>query len=104
MPFIEAANGSSLLYGWGRPMSDDRLSWEGDRETFEAIVSQLEDPEVARLRRTFWILGAVFFVVGVLAVTVVGGLGWPGFAGFSSTFVLSASIAQRRYRRRRVVR
>jgi hypothetical protein len=83
-------------------MNDDRLSWASDREIFEAIVSQLEDPEVARLRRAFWALGAVFFLLGVLAVTVVGGLGWAGFAGFSTTFGVSAAVAHRRFRRRRV--
>ena len=82
-------------------MNDDRLSWAGDREIFEAIVSQLEDPEVARLGRAFWALGALFFVLGVLAVTVVGGLGWPGLAGFSTTFAASAAVAHRRFRRRR---
>ena len=82
-------------------MNDDRLSWASDREIFEAIVSQLEDPEVARLRRVFRALGALFFVLGGLAVTVVGGLGWPGFAGFSTTFALSAALAHRRFRRRR---
>ena len=81
-------------------MNDDRVSWASDREIFEAVVSQLEDPEVARLRRAFWALGALFFVLGALAVTVVGGLGWPGFAGFSTTFAISAAVAHRRFRRR----
>lgn len=82
-------------------MNDDRLSWASDREIFEAIVSQLDDPEVARVRRAFWALGALFFLLGVLGVTVVGGLGWPGFAGFSTTFLASAAVANRRFRQRR---
>ncbi|HEX2047079.1 MAG TPA: hypothetical protein VHF27_04895 [Acidimicrobiales bacterium] len=80
-------------------MNDDRVSWASDREIFEAIVSQLEDPDVARLRRAFRVLAALFFLLGALAV-VVAGLGWPGLAGFSSTFGASAAIARRRVRRR----
>ena len=91
-----------MLYGLVGSMDDDRSSWARDREIFEAMVSRIEDPEVAWLRRTFWAVGAVFFVVGALAVTVVAGLGWAGLAGFSSTFALSGAIAHRRYRRRRM--
>lgn len=76
-------------------MSDDRASRASDREIFEAIVSQLDDPELVRLRRTFLLLGIVCFVIGAVAVALLGGLGWPGFIAYSSTFVPGVVVARR---------
>lgn len=81
-------------------MSDDRLSRASDDEIFEAIVSKLVDPELLRLRRMFLVLGASLFLLGVLLVGVVGGLGWPGLLAFSSTFVPGVVLARRMHVRR----
>lgn len=81
-------------------MSDDQLSPERDREIFEAIVSQLHDPELVRLRRKFAGVSVAFFLAGVVAVTVVAGLGWIGLLAFSSTFLPGVVVGQRLHRRR----
>ena len=81
-------------------MSDDRLSRASDREIFEAIVSQLVDPDLRRLRRIFLVLGGCLFLVGVLAVGVVARLGWPGLLAFSSTFVPGVVLVRRVHLRR----
>ena len=78
----------------------DRLSQAANREVFEAIVSQLEDPELVWLRRIFLLLGAAVYVAGALAVTVVGGLGLPGLIGFSATFLPGVALARRAHIRR----
>lgn len=76
-------------------MGDDQLSREYERERFEAIVSDLVDPDLLRLRRLFLGLGLVLFCLGTTAVAVVGGLGWPGVLAFSSTFVPGLLLAER---------
>ena len=81
-------------------MHEDRLSCDSNREIFEAIVSQLDDPELVALRRFFLILGVIFFIVGVVAVAVLAGMGWPGVLAFSSTF-LPAIVVARRFLERR---
>lgn len=81
-------------------MSDDQLSPERDREIFEAIVSQLQDPELVRLRRRFVGVSVAFFLAGVIGVTVVGGLGWIGLLAFSSTFLPGVVVGQRIHGRR----
>ena len=81
-------------------MSDDALINANDREIFEAIVSELVDPELQRLHRIFLVLSASLFVLGTVAVTVVGSLGWPGFCSFSATFVTGLFVARRVYVRR----
>ena len=68
-------------------MNDDELLRANEREIFEAIVSQLQDPEVVRLRRVFVLLSIGLFVLGSLAVTVVGQLGWRGVCAFCLTFL-----------------
>ena len=78
----------------------DRLSRASNREVFEAIVSQIDDPELAWLRRIFLLLGAAVYFAGVLAVTVVGGLGLPGLIGFSTTFLPGVALARRAHTRR----
>jgi hypothetical protein len=78
----------------------DRLSRAATSEVFEAIVSQLEDPEVVWLRRIFLILGAAVYLAGALAVTVLGGLGLPGLIGFSATFLPGVALAGRARTRR----
>jgi hypothetical protein len=80
-------------------MDEDRVSRERDREIFEAIVSQLEDPESVWPRRAFLVLSACIFVVCALAIAVVGGMGWPGVLAFSSTFVPGLLVARRFLRR-----
>lgn len=75
-------------------MSEDRLSRESTREVFEAIVSQLEDPEVARMRRLLLVLGAAVFVVAV-AITAVGPLGWHSLLAFLVTFVPGMVMGRR---------
>jgi nitrate reductase NapE component len=81
-------------------MSDDRMIRANEREIFEAIVSQVVDPELARLHRVFLVLGLGLFVAGLLAVGVVGGLGWPGLLAFSSTFLPGVLLARLVYVRR----
>lgn len=81
-------------------MSDDRLSRDSTKEVFDAIVSQLEDPELRRVRRIFLVLGLVLFAAGTLTVTVVAGLGWTGFLAFSSTFLPGVALARRYHGRR----
>ena len=78
----------------------DRLSRAATSEVFEAIVSQLEDPEVVWLRRIYLILGAAVYLAGALAVTVLGGLGLPGLIGFSATFLPGVALARRAHTRR----
>ena len=68
-------------------MSDEPLIRANEREIFEAIISQLQDPEVARLRRIYVLLGIGLFVLGSLAVAIVGGLGWHVMGAFCSTFI-----------------
>lgn len=81
-------------------MTDDRLSRESDREIFEAIVADLRDPEFVQLRTMFLLLGVAVYLAGVVALTFAGGFGWPGFLGFSATFVPGMAVAWRRVRRR----
>ncbi|HVL04401.1 MAG TPA: hypothetical protein VM388_00290 [Acidimicrobiales bacterium] len=81
-------------------MSDDALINANEKEIFEAIVSQLVDPELLRLHRVFFALSAVLFVLGALAVTVVGSLGWAGLCSFTVTFVSGLFVARRVYVRR----
>lgn len=78
----------------------DRLSRASNREVFEAIVSQLDDPELQWLRRIFLLMGFAVYVAGALAITVLGGLGLPGLLGFSATFVPGVALACRGYTRR----
>jgi hypothetical protein len=81
-------------------MSDDRLIRANEREIFEAIVSQVVDPELVRLRRMFLVMGVSLFVLGTLAVAVVGGLGVAGVGAFCSTFVPGLIVARSVYVRR----
>lgn len=81
-------------------MSDDRLIRANEQELFEAIVSELVDPELLRARRIFLVMGVILFAMGVLAVAVVAGLGWPGLLAFSSTFVPGVVLGRRLLARR----
>lgn len=81
-------------------MSDDRLIPAKEREIFEAIISQLQDPEVVRLRRVYVLLGVCLFVLGSLAVAVVGKLGWHGMGAFCLTFIPGLAIGWNVYVRR----
>lgn len=81
-------------------MSDDALIRANEREVFEAIVSQIVDPELTRLRRLFLVLGTILFVAGTLAVTVAARLGWPGVCSFWTTFVPGLLVSRRIYLRR----
>jgi hypothetical protein len=86
-------------------MHDDRLSRLSDQELFEAIVAELDDPEVIRLRRIFLLMAAAAYVVAVAGITLLAGMGWAGVLAFSSTFVPSIVLARRipgrRFARRR---
>jgi hypothetical protein len=84
----------------GGAVSDDALISASEREVFEAIVSQLVDPELARLQRVFVVLSVSLFILGALGVTVVGGLGWAGLCSFSATFFLGLFVARWVFRRR----
>ena len=81
-------------------MSDDALINANEREIFEAIVSQLVDPELAHLRRVFLLLSVGLFVLGALTVTVVGHLGWAGLCSFCVTFSVGLALVRRLYMRR----
>lgn len=81
-------------------MSDDALINANEREIFEAIVSELADPELAHLQRVFVLLSASLFVLGAVAVTAVGGLGWAGFCSFCLTFFPGLLLVRRVYVRR----
>lgn len=87
-------------------MSDDRLIRANEREIFEAIISQLQDPEIVRLRRVYVLLSVCLFVLGSFAVTLVGKLGWYGMGAFCLTFlpglVLGWAHSVRRFRGTRV--
>jgi hypothetical protein len=85
-------------------MYEDRLSRERDLEIFEAITSDLRDPEVAQLRRVFLLLGVTVYLAAILTLTTAGGFGWPGVFGFSATFVPGLVLAWRRQRHRFAVR
>lgn len=81
-------------------MSDDRLRADSDLEIFEAIVSNLRDPELAQFGRMFLLLGITVYVAAVVALTTAGGFGWHGAVGFSATFVPGLFFAWRLQRRR----
>lgn len=81
-------------------MSDDALIRANERELFEAIVSQIVDPELTRMRRLFVLLGACMFVLGVVAVSLAARLGWPGLCSFCATFVPGLLLARRMSLRR----
>lgn len=68
-------------------MSDEPSIRANEREIFEAIVSQLRDPEVVRLRRIYFLLSMGLFALGSVAVAGVWGLGWPGMIAFCATFI-----------------
>lgn len=89
-------------------MSDEPLIRANEREIFEAIISQMQDPEVVQLRRVYALLGVALFVLGSFAVAVVGKLGWPGIGAFCLTFVpgvvLGWTFSVRRFRGVRVPR
>ncbi len=78
------------------------MSSASSREIFEAIVSQLDDPEAARVRRLVIVLASMLFVM-TMSVTVLAGLGWYSFLAFSSTFLpgvlLVRRLASRRFAR-----
>ena len=75
------------------------MSAAGTREVFEAIVSQLEDPELAQARRRIAVLAVGFFLVAAL-ITIGGGMGWQTLLAFSSTFVPSVILLWRIFGRR----
>ena len=75
-------------------MTDDHVSAASSREVFEAIVSQLADPEVVRVRRKMLLLGAAV-VLGAIVVTITLGLGWQTLLAFSSTFLPGLVVALR---------
>jgi hypothetical protein len=81
-------------------MSDDRLQAGNDLEVFEAIVSNLRDPEVAQFGRMFLLLGITVYIAAIVALTTAGGFGWHGAFGFSATFVPGMYFAWRHQRRR----
>ena len=81
-------------------MTDDQVSAASGREVFEAIVSQLADPEVVRVRRRMLMLGAAA-VLGAVVVTITLGLGWQTLLAFSSTFLPGLVVALRIPGRRR---
>lgn len=85
-------------------MGDDRLIRANERELFEAIISQLVDPELVRTRRAFLLMSVSLFILGSLGLAVAGGLGLVGLCAFSSTFVpglaLSWTVYARRFSRR----
>ncbi len=81
-------------------MSDDRLRAGNDLEIFEAIVSNLRDPEVAQFGRMFLLLGITVYVAALAALTTAGGFGWHGAVGFSATYVPGLFFAWRHQRRR----
>jgi len=80
-------------------LSDDRIASESTREMFEAIVSQLDDPEVVRMRMIVLVLGAAIFVTAI-AVTVSAGLGWQLLLAFCSTYVPGVLVVLRIVERR----
>jgi hypothetical protein len=81
-------------------MNDDQLSRESDLHTFEAIISEIRDPELTHITRMLLLLGVTVYVAGILALTTAGGLGWPGVFGYSATYVPGLLLALRRQQRR----
>jgi hypothetical protein len=80
-------------------VNDDR-DRSGNRELFEAIVSQLEDPERAVLRRTFVALGVAAFLIAVVVLWLLLDLGGGVVLAFSATFVPGVLLAWRFQSRR----
>jgi hypothetical protein len=74
-------------------MYEDRLRRENTRELFEAIVSQLQDPDLVRSRRLLVLLAVVVAVVAI-AVTIWGPLSWESLVAFSLTFLPGLVIAR----------
>ena len=83
-------------------MTDDQVSAASSREVFEAIVSQVADPELVRVRRKMLLLAAAA-ILGAIVATVTLGLGWQTLLAFSSTFlpglVAALRIPGRRFAR-----
>lgn len=69
------------------------MSAASSRDVFEAIVSELDDPEAVLIRRKVVSLGAAVYVCAMV-VTVLAGFGWPTLVAFSSTFVPSMVVAR----------
>ena len=80
-------------------MNDGRMSAAGTREVFEAIVSQLDDPELVQGRRRITVMAVALFLAAA-AVTLIGGMGWQTLLAFSSTFVPSVIVLWRTFGRR----
>jgi hypothetical protein len=80
-------------------MNDDQVSSAATREVFEAIVSQIEDPELVQVRRRIAVLAVTFFVAAAV-VTIIGNMGWQTMLAFSSTFVPSVIVLWRIFGRR----
>lgn len=76
-------------------MTDDRLSRQANRDAFDAIVSQVEDPEHRYFRRLFLILGATLFATATAAI-LAGGWGWPAVVAFSCSY-LPGMVAGERF-------
>jgi hypothetical protein len=74
-------------------MNDDRLRRESTREIFEAIVGELDDPELVRSRRLLLLLG-VGVVVLAVALTAIGAVSWLSLVAFCSTFLPGLRLAR----------
>jgi len=83
-------------------VNDDRA---GNRDLFEEIVAQLDDPERVVLRRMFVGIGVVAFAVAVVVLWLLLDLGAGVILAFSATFVpgvvLAWRLQSRRFGRRR---
>ena len=86
--------------GNDRSIDDDRLRAGNDLEVFEAIVSNLRDPELVQFGRVFLLIGITVYVAAIVALSTAGGFGWHGAVGFSATFVPGLLLAWRHQRRR----
>lgn len=75
-------------------MTDDQVSAASSQEVFEAIVSQLSDPEEVRIRRKMLFLGATA-VLAAIVITITFGLGWQALLAFASTFLPGFVVALR---------
>ena len=80
-------------------MTDDRLSRQANRDAFDAIVSQVEDPERRYFRRLFLILGATLLAAAAVAF-IAAGWGSPVVVAFSASYLPGMVAGERFFERR----
>ena len=65
----------------------ERVFDGSERDLFNAIVAELDDPEWLHWRRLLWRIGALALMVGAITIAALARLGWLGAGAFALTFV-----------------